>query len=67
MRKSKTHSWICLIIAALFLILGFIGWLIPPGYILISPRATILFAQLFVLLAINFSIIRLISGKEGEK
>jgi hypothetical protein len=63
----KTFTYICLIIAGLLLILGVVGWLMPAGYLIISPQTCINLGQLFLLAGINFAILKFLEHKEAAK
>jgi len=63
----KALTWIALVVGGLFLLLGIVGALIPQGMILVSPRGCTILSQLFLLAALNFSLLRLIGLKEGSK
>jgi ribose/xylose/arabinose/galactoside ABC-type transport system permease subunit len=62
----KVFSWIGVAVGLIFIILGLIGGLIN-GAILVSPRGCIFIATLCFVIAINFSLLRLIALKEEKK
>lgn|GEM_PF-1652835 len=63
----KSLTWASIAAAAILLLMGLAGAFVPQGKVLISPRGCTLLAQLFLLFAVNFSLLRLIGLKEEGK